>query len=131
MLKNGLLSIAGLAGLPSLARAVQDTTTPYNRPKLKISDIRTAEVRVHGYQMHVRIYTGADDVKLNPHDFGVDDSAGGFFGLDEESCSKPGSIQPSATGKLLAIPEASRQARTIHRAASPELKARQFACYGF
>jgi galactonate dehydratase len=57
LLKNGLLSIAGLTGLPSLARAVQDATTPYNRPKLKISDIRTAEVRVHGYQVHVRIYT--------------------------------------------------------------------------
>ena len=27
------------------------------RPKLKITDIRTAEVRVHGYQVHVRIYT--------------------------------------------------------------------------
>jgi hypothetical protein len=35
----------------------------------------------------------------------VDDIAVGFFGVDEESCSKPGSIQPSATGKLLASPE--------------------------
>ena len=57
LLKGGLLSIAGMAGLPSLARAVEDATTPYNRPKLKITDIRTAEVRVHGYQVHVRIYT--------------------------------------------------------------------------
>ena len=57
LLKGGLLSIAGMAGLPSLARAVQDATTPYRRPKLKITDIRTAEVRVHGYQVHVRIYT--------------------------------------------------------------------------
>src|SRR6266496_586443 len=57
LLKGGLLSIAGMAGLPSLARAVQDATTPYKRPKLKITDIRTAEVRVHGYQVHVRIYT--------------------------------------------------------------------------
>ena len=56
-LKGGLFSIAGMAGMPSLARAVQDATTPYRRPKLKITDIRTAEVRVHGYQVHVRVYT--------------------------------------------------------------------------
>jgi galactonate dehydratase len=52
-----LLPIAGLAGLPSLAAAVEQATTPYNRPKLKITDVRTAEVRVHGYQVHVRIHT--------------------------------------------------------------------------
>ena len=57
LLKSGLLSIAGVAGLPSLGRAVQAATTAYNRPKLKITDIRTAEVRVHGYQVHVRVYT--------------------------------------------------------------------------
>jgi len=57
LLKGGLLSIAGMAGFPSLSRAVEDATTPYNRPKLKITEIRTAEVRVHGYQVHVRIYT--------------------------------------------------------------------------
>jgi galactonate dehydratase len=57
LLKGGLLSIAGMAGLPSLGRAVEDVTTRYNRPKLKITDIRTAEVRVHGYQVHVRVYT--------------------------------------------------------------------------
>src|SRR5512142_50192 len=57
LLKGGLLSIAGMAGLPSLRAAVEDNTTPYNRTKLKITDIRTAEVRVHGYQVQVRIYT--------------------------------------------------------------------------
>ncbi len=57
LLKSGLLSIAGIAGLPSLSAAVEAATTPYNRPKLKITDIRTAEVRVHGYQVHVRVYT--------------------------------------------------------------------------
>ena len=57
LLKNGLLSLAGVAGLPSLSTAVQTSSTPYNRPKLKITDIRTAEVRVHGYQVHVRVYT--------------------------------------------------------------------------
>ena len=57
LLKGGLLSIAGIAGLPSLSAAVQKASTPYNRPKLKITDVRTAEVRVHGYQVHVRVYT--------------------------------------------------------------------------
>jgi galactonate dehydratase len=36
---------------------VEVASTPYNRPKLKITDVRTAEVRVHGYQVHVRVYT--------------------------------------------------------------------------
>jgi galactonate dehydratase len=46
-----------MAGLPSLRAAVEGASTPYNRPKLKITEIRTAEVRVHGYQVHVRVYT--------------------------------------------------------------------------
>ena len=57
LLKGGLLSIAGAAGLPSLRAAVEQATSEYRRPKLKITDIRTAEVRVHGYQVHVRVYT--------------------------------------------------------------------------
>lgn len=57
MLKSALLPMAGLAGLPSLSAAVQSVSTPYNRPKLKITETRTAEVRVHGYQVHVRVYT--------------------------------------------------------------------------
>jgi galactonate dehydratase len=57
LLKSGLLPIAGMAGFPSLSAAVQNATTPYNRPNLKITEIRTAEVRVHGYQVHVRVYT--------------------------------------------------------------------------
>jgi galactonate dehydratase len=57
LLKGGLLSIASMAGFPSLSAAVQEASTPHNRPKLKITDIRTAEVRVHGYQVHVRVYT--------------------------------------------------------------------------
>ncbi len=58
--RNILKSVAPLAGtlaLPSLAAAVQDVSTPYQRPKLKITDIRTAQVRVHGVQVHIRIYT--------------------------------------------------------------------------
>jgi galactonate dehydratase len=57
ILKGALLPVAGLTGLPSLAAAVQNASTPYNRPKLKITEVRTAEVRVHGYQVHVRILT--------------------------------------------------------------------------
>ena len=56
-LKNGLLPIAGMAGLPSLRAAAEQAASEYRRPKLKITDIRTAEVRVHGYQVHVRVYT--------------------------------------------------------------------------
>jgi hypothetical protein len=44
-------------GLPSLSEAAQEALSPTRRPKLKITEIRTAEVRVHGYQVHVRIYT--------------------------------------------------------------------------
>ncbi|HTK86720.1 MAG TPA: mandelate racemase/muconate lactonizing enzyme family protein [Nitrospiraceae bacterium] len=49
--------MAGLAGLPTLSAAMQEASTPYNRPKLKITEIRTAEVVVHGYQVHIRVYT--------------------------------------------------------------------------
>lgn len=52
-----LKTLSGMLALPSLSRAVQDSSTPYRRPKLKITEIRTAEVRVHGYQVHVRVYT--------------------------------------------------------------------------
>jgi len=50
-------AFAGMAGLPSLRAAVEQATSEYRRPKLRITDVRTAEVRVHGYQVHVRIYT--------------------------------------------------------------------------
>src|SRR5579863_2655157 len=52
-----LKTLPGILALPSLSQAVQDSSTPYRRPKLKITEIRTAEVRVHGYQVHVRVYT--------------------------------------------------------------------------
>jgi galactonate dehydratase len=57
LLKGGLLPIAGAMGLPSLRGAAEQAANEYRRPKLKITDIRTAEVRVHGYQVHVRVYT--------------------------------------------------------------------------
>jgi galactonate dehydratase len=57
MLKNAALPIAGTFALPALAAAVQDVSTPYQRPKLKITDVRTAQVRVHGLQTHIRVYS--------------------------------------------------------------------------
>ena len=57
LLKSSLFPLSGALGLPSLAGAVQENSTPYRRPKLKITEVRTAEVRVHGYQVHVRVYT--------------------------------------------------------------------------
>lgn len=43
--------------LPALGRAIQEQSTPSRRPKLKITDVRTAQVMGHGLQLHVRIYT--------------------------------------------------------------------------
>lgn len=43
--------------LPSLSAAVQTTTSPYRRPKLKITDVRTAFIQSQNIQLHVRIYT--------------------------------------------------------------------------
>lgn len=44
-------------GLPSLAAAIQSASSPYRRPKLKITDVRTALIQAHGLQLHVRIHT--------------------------------------------------------------------------
>ena len=52
-----LSALAGGLQFPSLAQAVQAASRPYGRPKLKITDIRTAEIMAHGYQVHVRVYT--------------------------------------------------------------------------
>ncbi|HEV2484923.1 MAG TPA: mandelate racemase/muconate lactonizing enzyme family protein [Terracidiphilus sp.] len=59
---KGALPTLGLStlSLPALAAAVETGSTPYQRPKLKITDIRTAKVLVHGPQTHVRIYTDQD-----------------------------------------------------------------------
>ncbi len=54
---TALGATGGALGLPSLARAVQDAGSPYRRPKLKITDVRTAQVLAHGPQVHVRVYT--------------------------------------------------------------------------
>ncbi len=59
-LKGSALQALGslsVFSLPALAAAVESNSTPYQRPKLKITDVRTAQVLVHGPQTHVRIYT--------------------------------------------------------------------------
>ncbi|HYW45758.1 MAG TPA: mandelate racemase/muconate lactonizing enzyme family protein [Bryobacteraceae bacterium] len=57
MLKSSLMPMAGMLGLPSISAAAQTAVSAYRRPKLKITEVRTAEVRVHGYQVHIRVYT--------------------------------------------------------------------------
>ena len=74
---NSPISRRGLAGLlafPSLSRAIQTASSPYRRPKLKITDVKTAQIRAHGLQLHVRIYT---DQGIFGHGEGTDAVAGG------------------------------------------------------
>ena len=58
-LDEAAVTATGLFSLPALAAAIQNGKSPYRRPKLKITDVRTAEVMVHGLQTHVRVYTDA------------------------------------------------------------------------
>jgi len=53
----GGTALASVLSLRNLSGAVQKTTSPYGRPKLRITDLRTAQVSVHGLQVHVRVYT--------------------------------------------------------------------------
>lgn len=66
--------LASSLALPSLARAIQETASPYRRPKLKITDVRTAQILGHGLQLHVRIYT---DQGIYGHGEGTDAVQGG------------------------------------------------------
>jgi len=43
--------------LPALANAIQANSTPYQRINIKITDVRTAQVLVHGPQTHIRVYS--------------------------------------------------------------------------
>jgi galactonate dehydratase len=56
-LSAGTAALASGFSLPNLSAAIQNSTSPYRRPKLKITDVRTAMVMVHGPQAHVRIYS--------------------------------------------------------------------------
>jgi len=57
LLQTSAAPIAGAMALPALSAAIQASSTVYRRPKLKITDVRTAMVLVHGPQAHIRIYT--------------------------------------------------------------------------
>jgi galactonate dehydratase len=57
LLQTAGVPIAGAMALPALSEAIQASSTTYQRPKLKITDVRTAMVVVHGPQAHIRIYT--------------------------------------------------------------------------
>jgi galactonate dehydratase len=48
---------AGALGLPGLSQALQTAVSPYRRPRLKITDVKTVYIMGHGPQLHVRIYT--------------------------------------------------------------------------
>jgi galactonate dehydratase len=74
LLQRAVPAAAGLFAFPSLAQAVQAAASVYRRPKLKIADVRTAEVIGHGYQLHVRIYT---DEGIFGHGEGTDAVRGG------------------------------------------------------
>jgi len=56
-LPAGGAALASVFSLRHLSAAVQSVTSPYRRPKLKITDVRTVQVMVHGHQVHVRVYT--------------------------------------------------------------------------
>ena len=55
--RSFLFSAAAGLSLPGLSTALQTASSPYRRPSLKITDVRTAQVQAHGHQVHVRIYT--------------------------------------------------------------------------
>jgi len=60
MLKGAVLPALGSItafSLPKSAAAIETSSAPGQRPKLKISDIRTSQVAVHGPQTHIRVYT--------------------------------------------------------------------------
>ena len=69
-LLGAAVGLTGLLNLEGLSAAVQTTTSPQRRPKLKITDVRTAFVRA----LHVRIYT---DQGLVGEGEGVDAVSGG------------------------------------------------------
>jgi galactonate dehydratase len=52
-----LSSAAGALALPALSAALQQAASPYRRPKLKITGVRTAYINAHGPQIHIRIDT--------------------------------------------------------------------------
>lgn len=73
--RRSLLALAGGAlSLQGLSAAVQTASSPYRRPRLKITDVRTAYVMAHGPQLHIRVYT---DAGLIGHGEATDAAIGG------------------------------------------------------
>jgi galactonate dehydratase len=70
LIQFGGAGLAGLFSLRGLSAAVQNSTSPYRRPKLKITDVRTSVVR----SLHVRVYS---DQGLYGDGEGVDAVSGG------------------------------------------------------
>lgn len=68
-------ALSGALSLQRLSAAVQTVSSPYRRPRLKITDVRTAMVRAHGLQLHVRVYT---DQGLTGQGEATDAAAGGL-----------------------------------------------------
>jgi len=66
--------LASAFSLPALARAIEAQAPASRRPKLKITDVRTAQVMAHGLQLHVRIHT---DQGVYGHGEGTDAVQGG------------------------------------------------------
>jgi hypothetical protein len=48
LLQAAAAPLAGAFALASLSKGIQAATTTYQRPRLKITDIRTAMITVHG-----------------------------------------------------------------------------------
>ena len=68
--QSAAAGLAGMLSLRGLSAAVQETTSPYKRPTLKITDVKTANIQ--GF--HVRIFT---DQGLFGDGEGVDAVSGG------------------------------------------------------
>lgn len=66
--------LAAVLALPRLAAAVEAAASPYRRPKLKITAVKTAYIGGHGPQLHVRVYT---DQGLFGHGEATDAAVGG------------------------------------------------------
>jgi hypothetical protein len=57
LLGAAALPATGVVALPAMDAAIQTNSTSGQRPKLEITDVRTAQVNVYGPQTHVGIYT--------------------------------------------------------------------------
>ncbi len=69
-IRSGSGALAGLLSFSGLSAAVQNSVSPYRRPRLKITDVQTAMIR----GLHVRIHT---DQGIFGHGEGVDAVSGG------------------------------------------------------